>query len=69
MRLDVFNAKAAAEKNIRASGQWDALSSEEKRLVEKSVSHGLKSSTSGSDVTLLGSGWHESRPGFTREGS
>ena len=38
MRLDVFNAKVAAEKNIKASGQWEKLSPEEKRLVEKMVS-------------------------------
>ena len=37
MRLDVFNAKVAAEKNIKASGEWDKLSSEEQRLVEKMV--------------------------------
>jgi Zn-dependent oligopeptidase len=37
MRLDVFNAKAAAEKNIKASGQWEKLSTEDRRLVEKMV--------------------------------
>ncbi len=37
MRLDVFNAKKAAEKNIKESGAWDKLSSEEQRLVEKMV--------------------------------
>lgn len=37
MRIDVFNAKVAAEKNIKESGQWDKLSPEEQRLVEKMV--------------------------------
>lgn len=37
MRLDVFQAKASAEKNIKASGQWDKLSAEDQRLVEKMV--------------------------------
>ena len=38
MRLDIFNAKQAAEKNIKASGQWEKLSAEDRRLVEKMVS-------------------------------
>lgn len=42
MRLDVFNAKAAAEKNIRESGQWDKLSPEQQRLVEKMVLDGTR---------------------------
>ncbi len=37
MRLDVYQAKVNAEKNIKASGEWDKLSPEEKRLVEKMV--------------------------------
>lgn len=37
MRLDVYNAKLAAEKNIKASGLWDKLEPEDKRLVEKMV--------------------------------
>lgn len=37
MRLDVFKAKVAAKENIKASGQWEKLSSEEQRLVEKMV--------------------------------
>ena len=37
MRLDVFEAKVAAEKNTKESGLWAKLSSEEQRLVEKSV--------------------------------
>ncbi|KAK0244414.1 metallopeptidase MepB [Armillaria nabsnona] len=42
MRLDVFNAKKAAEKNIKESGAWDKLSSEEQRLVEKMVLEGTR---------------------------
>ena len=37
MRLDVYQAKVNAEKNLKASGEWDKLSPEEKRLVEKMV--------------------------------
>lgn len=37
MRLDVFQAKLAAEKNIKSSGLWEKLSSEEQRLVDKMV--------------------------------
>jgi len=37
MRLDVFNSMVAAEKNTKASGQWEKLSPEERRLVEKMV--------------------------------
>jgi Zn-dependent oligopeptidase len=37
MRLDVFKAKMAAKENAEASGQWDKLSSEQQRLVEKMV--------------------------------
>lgn len=37
MRMDVFNAKIAAERNIKESGKWDALEAEERRLVEKMV--------------------------------
>ncbi|PPQ89666.1 hypothetical protein CVT25_013853 [Psilocybe cyanescens] len=42
MRIDVFNAKVAAEKNIKESGQWEKLSSEEQRLVEKMVLDGTR---------------------------
>ncbi|KAF4590074.1 hypothetical protein EYR40_009527 [Pleurotus pulmonarius] len=42
MRLDVFQAKAAAEKNIKASGQWDKLSAEDQRLVEKMILDGKR---------------------------
>jgi hypothetical protein len=37
MRLDVFQAKVNAEKNLKQSGEWEKLSHEEKRLVEKMV--------------------------------
>ncbi|KAH9480466.1 Thimet oligopeptidase [Psilocybe cubensis] len=42
MRIDVFNAKVAAEKNVKESGQWDKLSPEEQRLVEKLVLDGTR---------------------------
>jgi hypothetical protein len=62
MRIDVFNSKVAAEKNIKDSGKWDTLSPEEQRLVEKMVRvcpHGI-------DLSELRSlediGWHPRRP-------
>lgn len=42
MRPDVFNAKAAAEKNLRESGAWEKLSDEQRRLVEKMVLDGKR---------------------------
>ena len=39
MRIDVYKAKLAAKENIEASGQWDKLSPEQQRLVEKMVGH------------------------------
>ncbi|KAF8631796.1 hypothetical protein AX17_005011 [Amanita inopinata Kibby_2008] len=42
MRLDVYQAKVSAEKNIKASGEWDRLSSEEQRLVEKMILDGTR---------------------------
>ncbi|KAH7913358.1 hypothetical protein BJ138DRAFT_1002435 [Hygrophoropsis aurantiaca] len=42
MRIDVFQAKVAAEKNLRASGEWDKLNSEQQRLVEKMVLDGKR---------------------------
>lgn len=42
MRLDVFQAKVAAEKNIKESGQWNQLSAEDQRLVEKMVLDGKR---------------------------
>jgi hypothetical protein len=37
MRIDVFKAKKAAKENAKASGQWDELSPEQQRLVDKMV--------------------------------
>lgn len=37
MRVDVYKAKVAARDNLKKSGQWDKLSSEEQRLVDKMV--------------------------------
>lgn len=34
----MFQAKVAAQKNLKESGQWDKLSAEEQRLVEKMAS-------------------------------
>ncbi len=45
MRLDVFQAKTAAQKNIKESGAWEKLSPEEQRLVEKMVSIYIKQPT------------------------
>jgi Zn-dependent oligopeptidase len=42
MRLDVFKAKTAAEKNLRKSGEWEKLSDEQRRLVEKMVLDGKR---------------------------
>ncbi|KAL1748003.1 hypothetical protein HDZ31DRAFT_30713 [Schizophyllum fasciatum] len=42
MRLDVFKAKAAAEKNLKSSGQYDKLSPEDKRLVDKMILDGKR---------------------------
>jgi Zn-dependent oligopeptidase len=40
MRIDVFNAKVAAQKNIEASGK--KLNPEEQRLVEKMIQDGTR---------------------------
>jgi Zn-dependent oligopeptidase len=42
MRLDVFQAKVAAEKNIKDTGEWDKLSPEDQRLVEKMILDGKR---------------------------
>ena len=42
MRLDVFRAKTAAEKNLRESGAWEKLNKEQQRLVEKMVLDGKR---------------------------
>ncbi|KAJ7175804.1 metallopeptidase MepB [Mycena filopes] len=47
MRLDVFQAKVAAEENIKSSGVWDTLSSEDRRLIEKMVAQILDGKRSG----------------------
>ncbi|KXN88219.1 Thimet oligopeptidase [Leucoagaricus sp. SymC.cos] len=42
MRLDVFKAKVAAQKNLKESGEWDKLSPEQQRLVEKLILDGTR---------------------------
>ncbi|KAF8225878.1 metallopeptidase MepB [Tricholoma matsutake] len=42
MRLDVYQAKVAAQKNLKDSGELDKLSSEEKRLVDKMILDGTR---------------------------
>ncbi|KAH9481084.1 Thimet oligopeptidase [Psilocybe cubensis] len=43
MRMDVFNAKIAAEKNIKAEeGKWEEIGLEGRRLVEKMVLEGKR---------------------------
>ncbi|KAJ7599941.1 hypothetical protein C8J56DRAFT_3565 [Mycena floridula] len=42
MRLDVFQAKQAAETNIKVSGQWEKLDAEEQRLVDKMTLDGRR---------------------------
>ncbi len=42
MRLDVFEAKVAAEKHLKESGDWEKLSAEEKRLVDKMILDGKR---------------------------
>lgn len=42
MRLDVFKAKVAAQKNIKESGKWETLSSEQQRLVDKMILDGTR---------------------------
>jgi metallopeptidase MepB len=37
MRIDVYKAKVTAQDNLKKSGQWDELSAEEQRLVDKMV--------------------------------
>ncbi|KAH7885032.1 hypothetical protein F5I97DRAFT_1810510 [Phlebopus sp. FC_14] len=46
MRLDVFLAKVAAERNLRASGAYEKLSKEQQRLVEKMVLDGKRAGLS-----------------------
>jgi metallopeptidase MepB len=42
MRLDVFKAKMAAKENAKTSGQWDKLSAEQQRLVDKMILDGTR---------------------------
>jgi len=42
MRLDVFQAKIAAEKNLRQPGAFEKLTKEQQRLVEKMVLDGKR---------------------------
>ncbi|EKM79421.1 hypothetical protein AGABI1DRAFT_113982 [Agaricus bisporus var. burnettii JB137-S8] len=42
MRVDVYKAKVAARDNLKKSGQWDKLSSEEQRLVDKMILDGTR---------------------------
>ncbi|KAG2081065.1 hypothetical protein BD769DRAFT_1784425 [Suillus cothurnatus] len=42
MRPDVFKSKTVAEKNLRKSGEWQKLSDEQRRLVEKMVLDGKR---------------------------
>ena len=42
MRIDVFQAKTAAEKNMKEKGEWERLGPEEKRLVDKMILDGKR---------------------------
>ncbi|KAF8073822.1 metallopeptidase MepB [Lyophyllum atratum] len=42
MRLDVYQAKVAAKKNIEEAGEWEKLEPEEKRLVDKMILDGTR---------------------------
>ncbi|KAG6850281.1 hypothetical protein H0H93_015538 [Arthromyces matolae] len=42
MRLDVYQAKVAAKKNLEESGEWEKLSPEQKRLVDKYILDGTR---------------------------
>ncbi len=44
MRIDVYNAKVAAQKNIESSGK--KFNAEEKRLVEKMIQDGTRAGLS-----------------------
>jgi len=60
MRIDIFKSKAAAEKNIKDSHQWEKLSLEEQRLVAKMVRIIVIFSCHGFDRPTTGLGWNES---------
>lgn len=42
LRVDIQDAKIVAEKNIRSSGDWDRLTPEERRLLEKLLLDGKR---------------------------
>ena len=58
MRLDVYQAKIAAQKNIKESGQWDKLDPESQRLVEKMVSLMTRLAENPANRGIIGSGWN-----------
>lgn len=60
MRLDVFKAKTAAKENAITSGQWDKLSDEQKRLVDKMVAHFFLLRHRVSNRSLSDLRWHPS---------
>lgn len=59
MRLDVYQAKVAAQKNLKDSGELDKLSSEEKRLVDKMVCSRRLNSTFADNYSCLDRFWTE----------
>jgi len=64
MRLDVYQAKVAARKNLKDSGEWDKLSPEQQRLIDKMVSSGRWISHLQTVTThgLIDFGWNSRRP-------
>ena len=42
MREDLYKAKVTAAANLRKTGAWDALSAEQKRLVDKMLLDGKR---------------------------
>jgi hypothetical protein len=65
MRLDVYQAQVAAQKNIKDSGEWEKLSPEQQRLIDKMVS---SSSTTAAQLSMgiTDFGWNSRRPCFAR---
>lgn len=62
MRLDVYQAKVAAEKNLKESGEWEKLSPEEKRLVDKMVRSSIANSIGILSCRNLDLGWNPCWP-------
>lgn len=62
MRLDVYQAKVAAEKNLKESGEWEKLSPEEKRLVDKMVRSSITDSIGMLRSRNLDLGWNPCWP-------